>query len=311
MGKSHRNIYLWMILCTVFWAGAFIAGKIGVKEFPPFSLAFFRFLFATGLIFWIMVKYEKKDWRLKAKDWKYMIILGVIGMFGYHVLFFTALKYTSAVNSSMIAAINPLITSILAATFLHEKLGIKRLGAIFIALTGVALTITNGKLGVLRQLTFNYGDLLMISAVLCWAIYGIISKRIMDNYSPLILTSYSFLVCLITLIPFVILENPMGYLPNVTWKGWTSVLYMAIFPSVIGYLVQQMSIKEIGASKTAAFINLVPIFSIILSALILHEGVTVFKLFSAALIITGVYLNTQLNSVDHGFKKNNKYLYRL
>lgn len=306
MEKENRKIYLLMVICTVFWAGAFIAGKIGVREFPPFSLAFFRFLFATIIIFAVMFKYEKKDWRLKHKDWLYMFLLGFIGMFGYHALFFTALKYTTAMNSSMIGATNPLITSILAAVFLKEHLGVKRFGAILLAFTGIILTVSNGDMTLLKTFSFNVGDLFMLAAVFCWAVYSIISRKIMDRYSPLILTSYSFLVCLVLLIPFVIWEKPAEYLPKATWAGWASVLYMAIFASVIGYLVQQVSIKTIGASKTAAFINLVPVFSIILSAIILHEKITGVKLLSAVIIITGVYFNTKLKSLTEASVIKNK-----
>ncbi len=306
MEKNQQKIYMLMVLCTVFWAGAFIAGKIGIREFPPFSLAFFRFLFATIVIFAVMIKYEEKSWRLQKADWPYMLTLGLIGMFGYHVLFFSALKYTSAMNSSMIGATNPLITSILASIFLKEQLNIKRFAAILLAFSGIALTVSNGDISVFTTLSFNIGDLLMLGGVVCWAVYSIISRKIMDRYSPLILTSYSFLVCLILLIPFVLWEKPLVYLPKVTWMGWTSVLYMAIFASVIGYLVQQISIKTIGASRTAAFINLVPVFSIILSALILHEKITGIKLLSAGIIITGVYLNTKLKSVSEGILSKNK-----
>ncbi|MBB6217728.1 drug/metabolite transporter (DMT)-like permease [Anaerosolibacter carboniphilus] len=306
MGKDQHRIHMLMVLCTVFWAGAFIAGKIGIREFPPFSLAFFRFLFATMVIFVVMIKYEEKSWRLQKEDWPYMLALGLIGMFGYHVLFFIALKYTSAMNSSMIGATNPLITGILAAIFLKEHLSLKRFGAILLAFSGIALTVSNGDITVFTSLSFNIGDLLMLLAVLCWAVYSIISRKITDRYSPLILTSYSFLVCLILLIPFVLWEKPLEYLPKVTWMGWTSVLYMAIFASVIGYLVQQISIKTIGASKTAAFINLVPVFSIILSALILHEEITSIKLLSAVIIITGVYLNTKLKSIGADVLSNSK-----
>ncbi|MFZ5967868.1 MAG: DMT family transporter [Bacillota bacterium] len=296
MEPKNNRIYLLMTLSTIFWAGAFIAGKIGVKEFPPFSLAFFRFFFAAIIIFWIMIKRRTENWKLKGKQWGPVILLGLIGMFGYHVLFFIALRHTTAINSSMIAATNPLMTSILASVFLSEKVGIKRLGAILMALIGVLLTLSNGDIGVFMTMDFNVGDIFMVSAVLCWAVYSIISRKVMDQYSPIILTSYSFLVCLFLLFPFVVWEKPQVYMMTVTWKGWASVLYMAIFPSVIGYLVQQMSIKEIGASKTAAFINLVPVFSIALSALILHEQISALKLMSAAIIITGVYLNTRLKS---------------
>lgn len=283
-----------MILCTLFWSGAFIAGKIGVQEFPPFSLAFFRFLFATVIIFPIMIKYEDKNWRLKKSDWPTIIALGMIGMFGYHALFFTALKYTTAINSAMIGATNPLITSLLASVMIGEKLGFRRLGAILLALSGVMLTISEGKLEIIKNINFNNGDIIMLLAVVCWAIYGVISKKVMPKYSPLIITSYSFLVCLVALVPFVLFEKPMTYLPNVTWKGWVSVLYMAVFASVIGYLVQQISIKAIGPSKTMSFINLVPVFSIILSSIILKEDVTLIKIISAVIIICGVYLNSKL-----------------
>lgn len=294
--KGEKKIYMLMTLCTLFWAGAFIAGKIGVEEFPPFSLAFFRFLVSTAIIFPIMIKYEKKDWRLKKSDFLNIIPLGMIGMFGYHALFFTALKYTTAINSSMIGATNPMITSILASLLIGEKLEIKRLGAILLAFFGVILTITNGNIEVVRSVSFNIGDIIMLIAVICWAVYSVISKKVMPKYSPLIITSYSFLVCLAALIPFVLMERPMTYLPYVTWRGWASVVYMAVFASVIGYLVQQVSIKAIGPSKTMSFINLVPVFSIILSALILRERVTIIKLVSGAIIICGVVLNSKLKT---------------
>lgn len=292
--KKEKNIYFLMIMCTLFWAGAFIAGKIGVNEFPPFSLAFFRFLFATIIIFPIMIRYEDKDWRLKKSDLPVIISLGIIGMFGYHALFFIALKYTTAINSSMIAATNPMITSILASIIIGEKLGVKRLGAILIAFLGVILTISNGQIEAIKNISFNMGDIIMLCAVVCWAVYSVISKKVMPKYSPLIITSYSFLVCLIALIPFALIEKPMAYLPNITWKGWVSVLYMSIFASVVGYLVQQISIKAIGPSKTNVFINLVPVFSILLSSVILKEEVTLIKVTSAIIIITGVYLNSKL-----------------
>jgi drug/metabolite transporter (DMT)-like permease len=160
------------------------------------------------------------------------------------------------------------------------------------------MTITNGQIEVIRTIDFNIGDIIMLGAVVCWAAYSVVSKKVMPKYSPLIITSYSFLVCLVGLIPFVIYEKPMTYLPNVTWKGWASVIYMAVFASVIGYLVQQISIKAIGPSKTMAFINLVPVFSIILSVLILGESITFIKILSATIIITGVYINSTLKNIN-------------
>jgi drug/metabolite transporter (DMT)-like permease len=292
--KNTRMIFL-MILCSIFWAGAFIAGKMAVMEIPPFTLTFLRFFFASILIFCAMVKFEKKDWRLKKEDLPVVFFLGIVGMVGYHILFFTALKYTSAINTSMIAATNPLMTSILASLFLEEKLNSKRIGAIAVALIGVILIITKGNLMILQNLTFNSGDIIMLLAVFCWAIYSIVSRRVMPKYSPLILTTYSFIICTIFTLPFAMMEKPLLYLPHVTLKSWAAVFYMAVFPSFIGYLVQQVSIRELGVSKTAIFINLVPFFSVILAAVILKEKITLLTVFSGALIILGVSLTTRFN----------------
>ncbi|MCY6356225.1 DMT family transporter [Clostridium sp. ZS2-4] len=152
------------------------------------------------------------------------------------------------------------------------------------------MTITNGSISTLANITFNTGDILMLLAVLCWACYGIYSKKVMPRYSPMTLTFYSFLFCTIFLIPFVIYEKPITLIPSIPTYSYIAVLYMSIFASVIGYLVQQMSIKQIGPSKTSIFINLVPLFSIILSSIILHEIITVVKIFAAILILIGVYI---------------------
>jgi len=296
MNEDNKRVYFLMILGAVFWAGAFIAGKFGVEEFSPIALTFLRFFFASIIIFVVMVKYEK-NWRIKGKDWGTMILLGLVGMVGYHLLFFTALKYTKASNASMLAAINPLLTAVLASLFAGEKIGVKRVGVILLALFGVILTISNWNIDVIRNLTFNKGDLIMLLAVSCWAVYSILVKRAMPKYSPLILTTYSFIVCTIFLIPFVLRENLFGYITKVSWQGWASVLYMAIFPTVIGYLIQQISIREIGPSKTSIFINLVPVFSIILAAIILGERITLLSLISAIIIITAVYLNSRIKVV--------------
>lgn len=288
-----KIIYFLMVIATFFWAGAFIAGKYGIQEFSPLALTFFRFLIASVIIFLIMIKYEKKDWHLKREDWPVILFLGTVGMIGYHILFFAALQYTTSTNASIIAATNPMITSILAASFAGEGLSGKRMGAILIALTGVVLTITNWDLSVLSHFAFNHGDILMLCAVTCWASYSVVSKRVMPKYSPLILSTYSFVVCTVVLLPFVIWEEiHTGFLGSTTWLGWSSVIYMAIFPTVIGYLIQQVSFKAIGAGRTNIFINLVPIFSIILATLILHEQLSGLKFLSAAIIISGVYLNS-------------------
>ena len=287
---TTTKVYLLMIMSTIFWAGAFIAAKLSSPFIPPFTLTFLRFLIAT-IVLYIIMKYKKqKLYKLTKKDIPVFLITGIVGMFGYHVLFFIAVKYTTAINSSIIGASNPIITAILSIIFLKDKVTYKRVLGIILSFIGVFLTLTNANLDIVKSFSFNKGDLIMLVAVVMWASYSVFSKWVMPRYSPLTLTFYSFLFCTIIIIPFVIYEAPWKLVKFIPYYSYTSVIYMSIFPSVIGYLVQQMSIKQIGPSKTSIFINLVPIFSIILSVLILKEALNPIKLLTAALIILGVYI---------------------
>lgn len=281
-----------MVLTSIFWSGAFITGKIAVGEFPPFALTFFRFFFALPFIFAILYLREPGNLIPRGRQWLPLIFLGFIGTFCYHSLFFTSLKYTTATNSSIIGAMNPMVTTLLAAMFFSERLTPWRIFGIFLSFIGVFLFITNGDLQLVSQFRFNKGDVVMLIAVCCFAIYSLLSRRYMKQYSlsPLMVTAYTFLICVVISIPFFLWENPSTYLFSATASGWLSILYMSVFASVLGYLIQMVAIQRIGAPRTAIYINLVPIFTIIQSVTILGESITLFKLIGAAIVITGVYL---------------------
>jgi drug/metabolite transporter (DMT)-like permease len=218
-----------------------------------------------------------------------LLFTGGVGMFGYHVLFFTSLKYTTAINSSIIGAMNPIITVLIASATLSLKIPQRQILGILISFTGVILTISGGNIEILKNFDFNNGDILMLLAVICWASYGVFSKGKGNIIPPLQLTYYSFIVCNIILIPFVLYEKPWTFLSEVPASAWLGVLYMSVFPSVIGYLFQQIAIKEIGPSRSSIFVNLVPVFSIILAVLILGEELQPIKFLTALIIILGVY----------------------
>lgn len=287
---QHKKVYILMVFAAFFWAGAFIAGKLSAPFIPPFTLTFLRFFFATIIMYFVVKAKDGRLYKLKREDYRVFLFTGIVGMFGYHVFFFTALKYTTAINSSIIGATNPIVTTILVILFLKDKISTKRLIGILLSFTGVILTITNADLNAIRIVSFNKGDIFMLVAVLMWASYGVYSKRVMHRFTPLILTFYSFLFCTVFIIPFVIYEKPWLILKTIPSYSYAAVIYMSIFASVIGYLVQQMAIKEIGPSRASIFINLVPVFSIILSVIILKETVSPIKLLTALLIISGVYI---------------------
>ncbi len=285
-----------MIMAAFFWSGAFIAGKYSVGSFNPGMLTFLRFGIASVIIMGVLIIRQPKDWMIRKSELAPVFILGLIGMVGYHMLFFEALKYTTATNASMVVALNPMVTALIAAAVAGELLSRRKVGLILIALLGVILTLTNWDLGIITRLEMNFGDVIMLAAVLCWAIYSILVKRFMVGFTPLKLTAYSFLSCTLMLMPFIAF-NSMNLIEVKTAQAgaWGAVIYMAIFPTVIGYLIQQMSIKKVGASQTSIYINLVPVFSLILANFILGESITIQKLISSGMIILAVFLYSREN----------------
>ena len=285
--------YILMVLTTSFWGGSFVAGKIALREFPPMTLTFFRFLIATAVILPYM--WSRDSVRVPDKrDVPLLFALGFLGVSGYFSFQFTSLMYTSAANSSTINALNPLTSSVIAIFLTEERLSVKKLGLIFLALTGVLLTVTGGDKYVLLNLSFNKGDLIMVLAMISFSIYGVYSKKATGKYSPLLVTAYVFLFGLIQITPLMLMENVLGSVFSYSLEAWVAIFFMALFSSVLGYLIQQVTISKIGVNKTSLFINLVPLFVLVFSYLILGDPVTYINLVSAGIIITAVVLNTRL-----------------
>lgn len=283
-----------MIPAVFFGAGAFITGKIGILELSWDELTFLRFLIASAIILPLVLKTEHKNLKLKKNDAYIVILAGLFGMFGYHALFFMSLEYITAINSALLMATTPMVTSIIAAVVLGEYFGIKRIFAVVIAFFGVLLTITNGNLEVLKNLSFNIGDVIMFSAVLCMALYAVLSKKVAQKYSPSLILTYGYILTVVLLVPYMILKNPINAILNASLETWLSIIYMAVFASVLTQLLQQISLKYHGASKTMLFYQFVPIIVIGLSAIFLKEPFTKITAISTLFIMGGVYINSTI-----------------
>ena len=203
--QGNGKTYFLMVIAALVWSGAFIAGKFAVPYVPAFTLTFLRFLISSAVLYPVMKLYNrahpKDNFKLTKKYIPLFLFNGIVGMLGYHVLFFMALKYTSAINSSIIGAMNPIVTTVIASITMKQKTPPVQTAGIALSFTGVVLTITGDNLSMLASFDFNRGDIFMAAAVICWASYAVMSKAKGAEVPPLALTFYSFVFCTITLIP--------------------------------------------------------------------------------------------------------------
>ena len=291
-----NKVYLKLVLTTFFWGGTFVAARYAVGEAPPFFAASCRFMIASLVLIPLVAWQSRSEGRgfpmpANARQLAGLFSLGLTGVFLYNAVFFTGLKLTSASNGALIVAINPLLTAVLSAIWLRERVGLTQAAGLMLSLFGVTVVIARGSLSVVTSLSFNKGDLIMVGAPLCWALYSILGKKALARFTPLAATAYASLFGAALLVPAALLEHAAagGPLPGFSWLGWLAILQLALLGTVIGFVWWYQGVQQIGTARAAVFVNLVPVFGAVLAALILGERLVAAQLWGGLLVIVGVY----------------------
>lgn len=287
---EKENFYL--LLATFFWALGLIIGKFCSAEMPPMTLTFIRYLLAgigMGIIHFI----KEKELKIDKGDIIYIFLLAFLGIVLNGVLFFKGIGLTSPINTSIISSTTPAIVCIIGVLFYQEKVNIKNIISIICSIIGILLLLTNGKLEALINIKFNKGDLIILGAIISNGIYIIGSKKILKKYVPSKILTYLFIFTAIILLPSLYIEKDMYVLNQVSMKAIFSLIYMGIFSSLIAFLLQQKGIKKIGPVKASIYTNLIPIYSIVLSALILKEKVTLIQIIAMILVMFAIMINME------------------
>ena len=282
--KTSLRYVLILVLVSLVWAGSFVVVKIGTRNISPIHIGFLRFLVATPLMFLVILLKKMKPRRVNYKDLPAFVILALTGVTLLYVFQFTGIKYTTASTSAVLINTNVMFIAILSFLILRESFTLKKVVGIILGFLGATIIVTNGYLDIGSSFL---GDVLILLSAFCWAVYSIMGKRLLERYNPLTLNTYAFALGTVFYLPFVI--NDFGAIFFIPLEGWLIILYLALFCSVFGYVAWYFVLSHVDASKAAIFLNLIPLFTILLSLLI-GEIVTIFLIAGAACIIYGIYL---------------------
>lgn len=285
---TNGNIYFLVATSAFFWGANFLLGGYVIHDLPPLWAAAVRFVLGALLMFAIVgVKRESMLPALRSHARTYAL-LGVVGIVGFNLFFFYALRYTSANNAALIMATNPLLTTLLAVPMLGERPTLRHLVAIPVALVGVAVVVTHGDLRTLFSLQLSAGDTLMLCADVFWALYNVLCRRYMPPASPLVNTTWIMAVGAAVLLGVAIASGVQPAAPGV--KAAMSIAVMAAGGTVLAYLFWSMGIARLGAPRTAIFLNLVPVFAMLLGVLI-EDVPTASQLIGGLLVLGGVTIS--------------------
>jgi drug/metabolite transporter (DMT)-like permease len=283
--------YFKLLLTAIFWGGTFISGRMLAGSVPPFSAAFFRFLFASVCLYALVVRREGKFPRLSRQQIIPVVLLGLTGVFAYNVFFFNGLKLISAGRASIIIANNPIVISVLAALLFKEALSAIKIIGILISVTGAITAISGGDPRVLFAGGIGIGDLFIFGCVLSWSAYSLLGKRVMRDLSPLTAVSHSAAVGVLLLLIPACMEGMPSAAPAYSPADWGNLAYLGVFGTVLGFVWYYEGIRVIGPARASLFINFVPISAICLAHLILEEPLTPSLLAGAIMVVAGVTLN--------------------
>lgn len=283
MDLSRKTLFAGLTATAIFWSASFIFIKIALREISPFNLAFYRFLIATPLLYFLM---KEKIEKPSAGDFPALIFLALSGVTLLYAIQFLALLYTTATNSSILMNLSAIFVSILS--FLAgERLNLRKASGVLLAFAGVFLTVSKGRIHFSSE-TLK-GDLLILFDALLWALYTIGGKKLLEKYSSETLTFYAFLLGTVMLFPFAFYETPANPV-NFSKMLWISLIFLSAFCSVISYSIWYRALEEMDATKVAVFVYLTPLFTAVLAHAFLQEDIGLFTVFGAAFIISGVYL---------------------
>ena len=294
-GKSlmllHPALYLRLLCVPVLWGGTFIAGRIVSGQLPPATAGFLRYVLACVALLVVLHFSEglRALGQLSKRQMLGTVALGATGILAYNLLFFHALALLPAGRTSLIVALNPVVTLLLATVLLGDRMSRLRWLGIALALVGVWIVVTRGELVQLLA-SVGLGELSMFGAVCAWAVYTLLGRKLLQGLSPVVVTLWASLWGMLFLglvaAPEVAQLQAAAFTPQVA----ASLLYLGVFGTAVAFVWYYEGIRKLGTARTVVFNNLVPVFGVLLGWLILGEPLSLSLLVGGSLAIAGVFL---------------------
>lgn len=281
-----------LVLASLCWAGNSLVARAFASDIPPFTLAFWRW--ATALVI-LLPLVGPSLWRhrqaLCAAGWR-LWVLALTGVVAYNSLLYHAAHSTAAINLTLVNTCLPLATFIGAGLLLNEWPPRRAWLGLGLALLGLLWLIGQGQWQRLAGLEFAAGDLLMVVAVIDWALYSLLQRRWKDHLPvpPFTLLGALVLCGLPILLPFYLWELGQGMSFAPSPANLLAIGYTALFASVLAYHLWNVGLRDLGPARCALTNYLMPVFTALLGWLLLGEQLAAYHWLGGALILSGLLL---------------------
>ena len=284
---------LLLLLVIAAWATNLSVIKVASRDFPVHAFNTMRMLVAAvafGLVLWRATPAER---RVDRGDWGRVVLLGLVGGTFYQVLFMNGVPRTSVANSGLIFGLSPVVISLLSAFMGHERLPWTRWAGALLSVVGLYFVVGVGATTSVNSLA---GDAYVFVSMLCWAVYSVASRPLLGRYSPTLLTAWAAIVAAPTYALATLPSLMATDWGAVSRSSWALMLWSSTFCLVLAYVIWYTGVQRLGATRTSAYQNLIPIVAMAVAWAWLGESVTGAQVAGAAAILAGVFL-TRLSAV--------------
>ncbi|MES2819630.1 MAG: DMT family transporter [Pseudomonadota bacterium] len=286
-------LYLKLVAVSVIWGGTFVAGRFLSVDMPPLLVASLRFVLASLALLLFLLAARIPFAVPTARQFLQLLVLGFFGIFFYNLCFFYGLHYVNASRASLIVALNPAVIALVAFLVFKERLSAPRMLGIAFCLVGAGLVIVSRDARVFQAASDAWlGDALILGCVAGWVIYSLFSRNLSKALGPLHTVTYSIWLGTLMLCCATYAQLDIGFdaLARISLAQMLSLLYLGVFGSAIAYVWYYDGIRQIGATRSGAFIALNPLTAVLLGALLLGEHLSVPMCGGGVLIVAGLYL---------------------
>ncbi|MCC2638869.1 MAG: EamA/RhaT family transporter [Moraxellaceae bacterium] len=292
MTADRTTSFTWIKLglTAFFWALMFYLGQYAVGVMSPESIGGWRFLIAALVLVPLVALREGLDWPGLRRNAGPLLVMAVVGIGGFNVFLFHGLRLTSPVNGALIMALCPTLITVFGALLMRERIAGRQLAGLALGLGGVAVVVSQGSLQALLSLSLQRGDLFVLLAATCWAIYSTIPRRFITGLPPLQITVGTIALGGVLISTFAHTTQPDFFIvPPVGVIA--AVLAMSLLGSVLAYLWWNDGVRLVGAGRAGLFMNLVPIFAMLIGVG-LGRPLLPSQLAGVVLVLGGVWFAT-------------------
>ncbi len=280
---------LFSIAAPLLWGSNFAVGRAVRGDVAPLDLNYWRWVVALCVLLPLTWPSLRRRLPLLLRHWRLVLALAALGVAGFNSVLYAALTRTTTTNAALIFATTPLIVVPISAWLLRERVGSRQLLGLALSLAGVAVVVCRGDLGALLGLRPNDGDLLVVAAVVIWALFSVLLKLRPPELPPLVLLTAITAVGVLALTPAAaVAGSGFAGLARAPLAALTGIVYLGLFAAALAFFLWTKGVAALGPARASQFLHLVPLSGVVLAWLFLGETLSAGQAAGAVGIAVGI-----------------------